>query len=211
MQDVCKRINDIWDEQGYSLAEMVSRTKLSESTLRRFRAGDKGVTMDTVVTVARAVGVTIDALAESMPAPAAVAVKMLEDEYRPGGNRCATACPARKGMNETIELIRELHAASTAREKELYERAMAEKQELYERALTEKNLRLGRFRKAAYVLLALFAASIIFSFYLVFYDFPRSTWGILQYPSRVYFDSPSANSAEPGRDLQTLVRWIENT
>jgi len=200
MQDVCKRIVDKWDEQGFSVAEMVSKTGLSESTLRRFRAGDKGVTFDTAVTVAKAVGVTIDALADVLPAPAAVAVKMLEEEYRPGGPHCATHCPARKGMNETIELIREMYAASATREKELYERAIA-----------EKNLRIKRLRQAAYVVLGLFAASVAFTLYLVFVDFPQSSWGILQYPAGIFYPYSAPNRVEPDGGSQTFVRWIENT
>jgi len=172
MQDISKRIVEKWDEQGFSMAEMIAKTSLSESTLRRFRAGDKGVTLDTVVTVAKAVGVTIDALADVLPAPAAVAVKMLEEEYRPGGPHCATACPARKGFNDTIALIREMYESSAAREKELYERA-----------IVEKNRRLDRFRFTSYVLLGLFAVAVFFIFYLIFIDFPRASWGLLQYQS----------------------------
>lgn len=170
MQEVCKRIVEKWDEQGFSMAEMVVKTGLSESTLRRFRAGDKGVTFDTAVTVAKAAGVTIDALTDVLPAPAAVAVKMLEEEYHPGGPHCATACPARKGFNDTIALIREMHESSAARETELYERAIA-----------EKNQRLKRFRWASFILLGLFALSVVFILYLIFVDFPKASWGILQY------------------------------
>lgn len=124
MQDICKCIVDEWDKKGYSFAEMVKKTGLSESTLRRFRSGDKGVTFDTAVTVAVAVGVTIGTVAEMLPAPAAVAVKMIEEDLNAAKD---TQFPA-----STFE-------RTTDRIEQLYETRLNEMQDLYERLIATKD------------------------------------------------------------------------
>lgn len=153
MQDICRIVIEKWDEQGISMAEMVRRTQLGESTLRRFRAGDKGVTIHTLVTIAEAVGMSSEGVINMLSKNTATA-KLMHDEFG-----CANTCPVRTAVAETLN-------ATTA---------------LYERSLVEKNGRIRRFRIVTISLLCLFVAVVGFTFYLIFYDFPNPSKGILQY------------------------------
>lgn len=134
MQDICHKIVEEWDKQGYSLPEMVARTGLSESTLRRFRAGDKGVTLDTTVTVAMAVGITIGNVAEMMSPPAAVAVKMLQADMS-------------EALSEVkdVQLPASTFERTTNRIEQLYETRLKEMQELYERVIATKDKWIRNF------------------------------------------------------------------
>lgn len=153
MQDICRKVIEKWDEQGISMAEMVRRTQLGESTLRRFRAGDKGVTTHTLETIAEAVGMSLEG-GSSLLSTNSSSAKPGRDDFR-----CANTCPVRTAVAETLN-------ATTA---------------LYERSLVEKNGRIKRFRIVTISLLCLFVAVVGFTFYLIFYDFPNPSKGILQY------------------------------
>lgn len=166
-----KKILRKWDEENYSIAELAQKSGLSESSLRRFREG-KSVVQDTLEKVAAAVGVDFNA----------------EELYFPNSGGCATSCPARKAMNETIQMITAMNAESLRKEEELYERGIAQKnkqlQEQEEELKQEKAMneaRIRRWRIATVSLLIAFVAAVGFTFYLVFYDFANPSKGILQY------------------------------
>lgn len=197
MQEICKRVIEQWDEQGLSMAEMVRRTQLGESTLRRFRAGDKDVSVNTLVTIAQAVGITADDMVDMLPVKTAVAVKMMEQEFKPHSEQCANACPARKAMNETITQISDLYEKRLEERKQLYDTHFASEEKLYERALEKKNeqlahkdteiaavkaeaeVRIGRFRWGLFILLGLVLVLVAFILYLIFVDFSNPNEGIL--------------------------------
>lgn len=163
------------------MVEMVRRTNLGESTLRRFRSGDKGVTMHTLMTIARAVGIADD-IAQKMPV--ADAINIIEKDYKPGSPHCATDCTARKAMAEDIAFIRTLYEKCD----DLYERGIAQKnkqiQDLNVEIEKEREIneaRNRRWRIATVSLLIAFVAVVGFSFYLIFYDFAHPHEGLLQY------------------------------
>lgn len=160
-----------WEEENFSIAEIAQKSGLSESSLRRFRNGEN-MAHDTVERVAAAVGIDLNA----------------EELYFPNSGGCATSCPARKAMNETIQMITAMNAESLRKEEELYERGIAQKnkqiQEQEEELKKEKatnEARIRRWRIATVSLLIAFVAAVGFTFYLVFYDFANPHKGILQY------------------------------
>lgn len=191
MQTLIKKIVDKWDDSGYSLAEMASRTDLSESTLRRFRAGE-GMAHDTVVRVARAVGIDLDALAESLPEPTAIAVKMIEEDmankYHPHSSGCATSCPARAAMQDNLATIERLYEARLAERAALYEARLKEQHELYDRGIEVRKIREKHFGWAVVVLAGLTVAMFVLCLWLVLVDAKIPDWGLIQYPMG-YFDA----------------------
>ena len=183
MRDVCLRLKEEWDNQGYSLAKMSVESGVPETTLRRVRAAESSISLETAVAVARVLGVSLDELTGLMPPPAAAVINEIQDavredlaeKYKPHSEHCATTCPARISMDGTIAKI-----------EGLYRERLQEVEQLYERALTEKNLRISRFRAACFLMLGLFIVTLLFIIYLVFVDFPNPAWGIFQYPTALW-------------------------
>lgn len=62
---VRKRIRALRLAQGWSLEELATRAKLSQSTLSRIENGQRRLALDSLVTLARALGTTLDQLVET--------------------------------------------------------------------------------------------------------------------------------------------------
>ncbi|MFE4857199.1 helix-turn-helix domain-containing protein [Streptomyces sp. NPDC056670] len=62
---VRKRIRALRLAQGWSLEELASRAKLSQSTLSRIENGQRRLALDSLVTLARALDTTLDQLVET--------------------------------------------------------------------------------------------------------------------------------------------------
>ncbi|MBL1118395.1 helix-turn-helix domain-containing protein [Streptomyces sp. 110] len=62
---VRKRIRALRVAQGWSLEELASRANLSQSSLSRIENGRRRLTLDQLVTLARALGTTLDQLVEN--------------------------------------------------------------------------------------------------------------------------------------------------
>ncbi len=64
---VRKRIRAMRVAQGWSLEELATRARLSQSTLSRIENGRRRLALDTLVTLARALDTTLDQLVETAP------------------------------------------------------------------------------------------------------------------------------------------------
>ncbi|MGW1143137.1 helix-turn-helix domain-containing protein, partial [Streptomyces zhihengii] len=62
---VRKRIRALRVAQGWSLEELASRARLSQSTLSRIENGQRRLALDSLVTLARALDTTLDQLVET--------------------------------------------------------------------------------------------------------------------------------------------------
>ncbi len=62
---VRKRIRALRVAQGWSLEELAGRARLSQSTLSRIENGRRRLALDSLVTLARALGTTLDQLVET--------------------------------------------------------------------------------------------------------------------------------------------------
>ena len=176
MQEIQAHVIELGKQSNKSYAQIAREAGLSETTVRRFFAGEDS-SVNTLVAIASVVGA--NDLSEYLPAKTAVAMEMvkqeIEQEFKPHSPHCSTDCTARKGFNENL-----------AQMVALYEKRLDEHKELYERAIAEKNDRIKRFRIAAYILLGLFVLAVAFVFYLIFIDFANPAWGIFQYPTALW-------------------------
>lgn len=152
MRDVCLRLKEEWDNQGYSLAKMSVESGVPETTLRRVRAAESSISLETAVAVARVLGVSLDELTGLMPPPAAAVINEIQDavredlaeKYKPHSEHCATTCPARKAMDADIEKIENLHDANLKKIENLYKERIAEVDALYERSVKKKEDQIAR-------------------------------------------------------------------
>ena len=176
MQEIQAHVIELGKQSNKSYAQIAREAGLSETTVRRFFAGEDS-SVNTLVAIASVVGA--NDLTEYLPAKTAMAMEIvkqeIESEFKPHSPHCSTDCTARKGFNENL-----------AQMVALYEKRLGEHKELYERAIAEKNDRIKRFRIASYILLGLFAFAVAFVFYLIFIDFANPAWGIFQYPTALW-------------------------
>ena len=172
MQEIQAHVIELGKKSNKSYAQIAREAGLSETTVRRFFAGEDS-SVNTLVAIASVVGA--NDLTEYLPAKTAVAMEIvkqeIESEFKPYSPHCATDCTARRRFDENLKTI-----------KELYETRLTE----HKQVIAEKNERIKRFRIAAYILLALFALSVAFVFYLIFIDFANPAWGIFQYPTALW-------------------------
>ena len=169
MHELVELILEKYEEQGLSNAEAIALNGLPASTWRRLKNGE-GVTLDTVDKAGKPFGITARS-AFMMLSPEAKTEAINQGLLAPNSEGCANACPARREMNGNLKLITEL-----------YEKRI----EGHREVIAEKNEQIKRFRIAAYILLALFALSVAFVFYLIFIDFANPAWGIFQYPTALW-------------------------
>ena len=172
MQEIQAHVIELGKKSNKSYAQIAREAGLSETTVRRFFAGEDS-SVNTLVAIASVVGA--NDLTEYLPAKTAVAMEIvkqeIESEFKPYSPHCATDCTARRRFDENLNTI-----------KELYETRLAE----HKQVIAEKNERIKRFRIAAYILLGLFAFAVAFVFYLIFIDFANPAWGIFQYPTALW-------------------------
>lgn len=171
MQEIQAHVIEFGEKSNKSNAQIAREANLSETTVRRFFAGEDS-SVNTLCSIARVVNVTVNDLMQYLPAKTAVAMEIvkqeIEQEFKPHSPHCATDCTARKGFNETLTLFREL-----------YNERIAE----HKKVIAERDLRIRRFRIALFVLLGLVFLLVLFIIYLVFIDFADPAWGIFQYPA----------------------------
>lgn len=201
MHDVCIRLKEEWDKKGYSLAKMSIESGVSETTLRRVRAAESSISLETAVAVARVVGVSLDELTGLMPPPAVAALDEIRDtvredlKYIPNGPHCATDCTARKRFDETLDMIRGMYETAAKKDESLYERGLVAQREQLMRKdeeIARKESEIKKIENAAAVnirrlywisgiLAVLFIVAVAFLLYLIYWDFPQPDRGMLQY------------------------------
>ena len=157
MQGIQKHVIELGKKSNKSNAQIARETNLSETTVRRFFAGEDS-SVNTLVAIASVVGA--DDLTEYLPATSAVAMeivkKEIESEFKPYSPHCSTDCTARKSYNENL-----------AQMVALYETRINERNKLYERVIAEKNERIKRFRVTTIALAIALVLSLIHSIYAI--------------------------------------------
>ena len=137
MRDVCIKLSQEMDRQGYTNARMALESGVSETTIRRVRAAEGSVSIETGVAIARILNLSLDEITGLMTPPAAAALAAIEDtvredleeKYKPNSEHCATTCPARKAMDANVDKIENLYKAKQAEVDTLYERSIKRKDE----------------------------------------------------------------------------------
>lgn len=137
MRDVCIKLSQEMDRQGYTNARMALESGVSETTIRRVRAAEGSVSIETGVAIARILNLSLDEITGLMTPPAAAALAAIEDtvredleeKYKPNSEHCATTCPARKAMDANIDKIEKLYKDRMAEVDTLYERSIKRKDE----------------------------------------------------------------------------------
>lgn len=157
MQGIQKHVIELGKKSNKSNAQIARETNLSETTVRRFFAGEDS-SVNTLVAIASVVGA--NDLTEYLPATSAVAMEMvkkeIESEFKPYSPHCSTDCTARKSYNENL-----------AQMVALYETRINERNKLYERVIAEKNERIKRFRVTTIALAIALVLSLIHSIYAI--------------------------------------------
>lgn len=137
MRDVCIKLSQEMDRQGYTNARMALESGVSETTIRRVRAAEGSVSIETGVAIARILNLSLDEITGLMTPPAAAALAAIEDtvredleeKYKPNSEHCATTCPARKAMDANVDKIEKLYKDRMAEVDTLYERSIKKKDE----------------------------------------------------------------------------------
>lgn len=137
MRDVCIKLSQEMDRQGYTNARMALESGVSETTIRRVRAAEGSVSIETGVAIARILNLSLDEITGLMTPPAAAALAAIEDtvredleeKYKPNSEHCATTCPARKAMDANVDKIEKLYKDRMAEVDTLYERSIKRKDE----------------------------------------------------------------------------------
>ena len=137
MRDVCIKLSQEMDRQGYTNARMALESGVSETTIRRVRAAEGSVSIETGVAIARILNLSLDEITGLMTPPAAAALAAIEDtvredleeKYKPNSEHCATTCPARKAMEANVDKIENLYKERMAEVDTLYERSIKRKDE----------------------------------------------------------------------------------
>lgn len=137
MRDVCIKLSQEMDRQGYTNARMALESGVSETTIRRVRAAEGSVSIETGVAIARILNLSLDEITGLMTPPAAAALAAIEDtvredleeKYKPNSEHCATTCPARKAMDANVDKIESLYKERMAEVDTLYERSIKRKDE----------------------------------------------------------------------------------
>ena len=137
MRDVCIKLSQEMDRQGYTNARMALESGVSETTIRRVRAAEGSVSIETGVAIARILNLSLDEITGLMTPPAAAALAAIEDtvredleeKYKPNSEHCATTCPARKAMDANVDKIENLYKERMAEVDTLYERSIKRKDE----------------------------------------------------------------------------------
>lgn len=137
MRDVCVKLSQEMDRQGYTNARMALESGVSETTIRRVRAAEGSVSIETGVAIARILNLSLDEITGLMTPPAAAALAAIEDtvredleeKYKPNSEHCATTCPARKAMDANVDKIENLYKERMAEVDTLYERSIKRKDE----------------------------------------------------------------------------------
>ena len=157
MQGIQKHVIELGKKSNKSNAQIARETGLSETTVRRFFAGEDS-SVNTLVAIASVVGA--NDLTEYLPVKTAVAMEMvkkeIESEFKPYSPHCSTDCTARKSYNENL-----------AQMVALYETRINERNKLYERVIAEKNERIKRFRITLVALAIALVLSLIHSIYAI--------------------------------------------
>ena len=137
MRDVCIKLSQEMDRQGYTNSRMALESGVSETTIRRVRAAEGSVSIETGVAIARILNLSLDEITGLMTPPAAAALAAIEDtvredleeKYKPNSEHCATTCPARKAMDANVDKIENLYKERMAEVDTLYERSIKRKDE----------------------------------------------------------------------------------
>ena len=153
MQEIQAHVIELGKKSNKSNAQIAREANLSETTVRRFFAGEDS-SVNTLVAIASVVGA--NDLTEYLPAKTAVAMEIvrqeIEQEFKPYSPHCATDCTARRRFDEILTTI-----------KELYETRLAEHKEV----IAEKNERIKRFRVTSIALAIALVLSLIHSIYAI--------------------------------------------
>ena len=151
MRDVCVKLSQEMDRQGYTNARMALESGVSETTIRRVRAAEGSVSIETGVAIARILNLSLDEITGLMTPPAAAALAAIEDtvredleeKYKPNSEHCATTCPARKAMDANVDKIENLYKERMAEVDTLYERSIKRKDE----QITRQELEIASLRE----------------------------------------------------------------
>ena len=151
MRDVCIKLSQEMDRQGYTNARMALESGVSETTIRRVRAAEGSVSIETGVAIARILNLSLDEITGLMTPPAAAALAAIEDtvredleeKYKPNSEHCATTCPARKAMDANVDKIEKLYKDRMAEVDTLYERSIKRKDE----QITRQELEIASLRE----------------------------------------------------------------
>lgn len=91
------RIRSLRRAQGWSLDQLASRSNLSASTISRIETGKRGIGLDVLLPLARALQIDLEALLESDPLDPDVVIRPMPS-HRPG----ATTWPLSRPTGSTI-------------------------------------------------------------------------------------------------------------
>ena len=155
MQEIQAHVIELGKKSNKSNAQIARETGLSETTVRRFFAGEDS-SVNTLVAIASVVGA--NDLTEYLPAKTAVAMEIvkqeIESEFKPYSPHCATDCTARRRFDENLKLIVDLYEKRIDGHKEI---------------IAEKNERIKRFRVTSIVLAVALVLSLVHSLYAILY------------------------------------------
>lgn len=151
MRDVCVKLSQEMDRQGYTNARMALESGVSETTIRRVRAAEGNVSIETGVAIARILNLSLDEITGLMTPPAVATLAAIEDtvredleeKYKPNSEHCATTCPARKAMDANVDKIENLYKKHMAEVDTLYERSIKRKDE----QITRQELEIASLRE----------------------------------------------------------------
>ena len=153
MQEIQAHVIELGKKSNKSNAQIARETGLSETTVRRFFAGEDS-SVNTLVAIASVVGA--NDLTEYLPAKTAVAMEIvkqeIESEFKPYSPHCATDCTARRRFDENLKLIVDLYEKRIDGHKEI---------------IAEKNERIKRFRVTSIVLVVALVLSLVHSIYAI--------------------------------------------
>ena len=153
MQEIQAHVIELGKKSNKSNAQIAREAGLSETTVRRFFAGEDS-SVNTLVAIAGVVGA--NDLTEYLPVKTAVAMEMvkqeIEQEFKPHSPHCATDCTARRRFDENLNLIVDLYEKRIEGHKEI---------------IAEKNERIKRFRVTSIVLAVALVLSLVHSIYAI--------------------------------------------
>ena len=153
MQEIQAHVIELGKQSNKSYAQIAREANLSETTVRRFFAGEDS-SVNTLVAIASVVGA--NDLTEYLPAKTAMAMEIvkqeIESEFKPYSPHCATDCTARRRFDENLKLIVDLYEKRIDGHKEI---------------IAEKNERIKRFRVTSIVLVVALVLSLVHSIYAI--------------------------------------------
>lgn len=126
---ILKHLCEEWEKQGISPSDMSRRSGIPDSTLRRLRKNpEAGANIETIISLAKALGVSLDELAGLTQVPAEQSVETAvkaaaEPESAAGKPEASVPCHVQCPFRQISDSREQLYLSK----ENLYERALARK------------------------------------------------------------------------------------